>query len=366
MSDLLPLATEPFEPVPSPREDLGDRGELEWLAIDSLCIDPRYQRQVLDKGRKNIRHIIEHFSWARFSPLVVAKRGKQFAVIDGQHRAIAAALHGGIDKLPCLIIKADAEEEAIAFATINGQVTAVLPTQIFYARLAGGEVKALALKEVCDRAGVTVLRSPKPKPKAGETSAVTTLETCLKKFGPDVLVTTLQAITQTGDGNAGYLTAPIVEGTCEALAMNERWRNAGQELFTAVEKASIPRLYNLAIKDRTEQKGVSVRAVFAEAMKAALTKALGTDKKGSAAEKPVDGKLLSTNARDVLLILSDFPEAISASEVAELSEASADRIPGLLTSLAQMGCARATAGKWELTAKGRATADVLKASEAAR
>ena len=66
--------------------------DMEWLLIDNLIIDDRYQRDtVTRRSLKNIQTIRDNFSWAKLSPLTVADLGTgKYAVIDGQHRLEAA------------------------------------------------------------------------------------------------------------------------------------------------------------------------------------------------------------------------------------------------------------------------------------
>lgn len=248
-SELLPLhkATFRWPPVPSPT--VGIPGELEWLGLAVLRIDPRYQRPINAAGLKTIAAIVEGFDWSKFSPLVVARRpGGLFAIIDGQHRATGALTHGGLDHVPCLIISGGPEAEAAAFAIINGQVTAVTKTQIHVARVMAGDKRALRLNEIAARGGVTIVKNPKPIWKVGETIAVGTLETCLKRFGEEALITALQCITETGDGNAGQVRGPIVQGICYALSLRPDWRDAGERLFQAIETVGIRGIYATALK----------------------------------------------------------------------------------------------------------------------
>jgi len=237
-AELLNLHAIEFEKPIIPQSDLGIAGKLKWLNLGLLRIDPRYQRPIGARGRKNIRHIVEEFDWSLFSPIVVAGRPNGFfAIIDGQHRAIAAWTHGGIHEVPCLIIVGDERAEARAFAIINGQVTAVTPTQIHAARVMAGEPAALELDKVCQAAGVTVLRTPRGAYKVGETFAIGALETCLSKFGRDTLITALQCVTETGDGNAGMLNKACIMAFSDVLDRHRDWRDAGEALFKAVESA---------------------------------------------------------------------------------------------------------------------------------
>jgi ParB-like nuclease domain len=259
MSDLFPLPYLVFEKEPAPAADLGPKPELAWIRLDQLFIDPKYQRSVREDGRRNIKRIVERFRWSYFSPLIVSRRGPdRYAVIDGQHRGIGGVTHGGVKTVPCLIIDATQEEEAMAFAIINGQVTSMLPGQIYYARLAGNDPKALAVDAVCRAADVTILKWSKGqagKSAVGETFAIGTIERCLEVHGRDVLITALQLVTQTGDGNPGLLGQAIIYAGCEVLGRHPKWRDAGEKLFKAIETVSIPRLLKQAEQRRVDRGG---------------------------------------------------------------------------------------------------------------
>lgn len=191
---LKPLPQLRFTPAPVPHDSIGTPGRLEWIALSDLVIDERYQRAIMGAGEKNIRRMIEQFSWALFAPLVVALRRElggddRYAVIDGQHRAVAAKLHGGIETVPCLVLQCDVADEARAFAAINGLVTRLHTVHVFRARIAGGDPVAVAIGRLCKAAGVVIPSYPIPRGhiKPGHTNAVGMLETAFKTHGEKVL-----------------------------------------------------------------------------------------------------------------------------------------------------------------------------------
>lgn len=265
-SSLLPLHRLGFAEAIRPAPDLGIPGELVWLPVEALRIDPRYQRPILAAGRRTIRAIIEGFSWAKFSPIVVgARAGGLYAIIDGQHRATAALTHGGITHVPCLVIHGGAAVEASAFAIINGQVTGITSTQIHIARVMGGEPDALEIDRVCKAAGVRISRNlvVATMLKPGDTLAIGTIRSCLKRYGDKTLICALRCVTKTDDGNPGYLRAPIIQGLCEALSGHPGWRVNGAALFAAISSAGIPGMYRAARAFR-EQKGGTEWVAFAK------------------------------------------------------------------------------------------------------
>lgn len=174
------LAPVPFADRPRPaRIPEGSEPTLVWVAPEHLYVDTRYQREIGERGRRNIRHMIEHFDWAQFGVLTVVEfRPGLLAIIDGQHRATAALMHPAVRAVPCWKIEADAAAQARTFIGINAAVTQMSPIQIYHAAVAAG-IEDAAEADACAReAGVEVTRYPVPREqlKAGQTlAAVETL-----------------------------------------------------------------------------------------------------------------------------------------------------------------------------------------------
>lgn len=132
---------------------------LQWVALSDLVLDGRYQREITPQGRRNIARIAQEFRWSRFSPLLVAPiEGGTFAVIDGQHRAHAAALCG-IARVPVMAVLMDLAEQAQAFRAVNAAVTKVSGLQLFKAALAAGADWAVECDRVVADAGCTLRTS---------------------------------------------------------------------------------------------------------------------------------------------------------------------------------------------------------------
>ena len=151
-----------FRPValpPEPTHALEDQAApmLQWVALADLVIDGRYQRDITAGGWGNIRRIAADFRWSRFSPLLVAPiEGGRFAVIDGQHRAHAAALCG-VETVPAMVVPMDLREQALAFGGVNGTVTKVDIFALYRAALAAGVDWAVACERVVREGGCRLL-----------------------------------------------------------------------------------------------------------------------------------------------------------------------------------------------------------------
>jgi hypothetical protein len=289
MTELRGLQLVEFETPAVPASTLGARGELRWIALEKIVIDPAYQRDVGAAGKKNIRQIVERFHWSLFSPLVVAPRGAprpdaerpgaftydKFAAIDGQHRAIAALTHGGIAELPCWVIEVDAHEEAFAFAVINGQVTALNGLHVFRAKVVAGDPAARRVVEVAARAGVVIVRNPTAGAmlKHGETQAPTAIAAALERFGPEVTVAALNCVTKSGE-NQAMPKEVVISAFSEVMAKAPGWR-AHKGLYGALAKVTIKKLYADAVLAQARHEKVGLRRHLVARIEAALTKALG-------------------------------------------------------------------------------------------
>lgn len=227
------------ERVSSPTSDFapGPAPILDWIPTEKFVIDNAYQREVGRRGRQNVEYIAENFDWSKFAPVIVAPvEGGFYAIVDGQHRTTAAMLRG-IEQVPCQVVQADRAQQAAAYAAVNGNVTKTTPQQLFYARLAAGHADARELAEVCAVGGVEIIRrnTEIAKMKVGQTQAVSALSRCLREYGRNTLITALQCITQTADGNAGFVKATIVEALCQALR-STGLHDAGEALLRAMDE----------------------------------------------------------------------------------------------------------------------------------
>ena len=138
---------------------------LQWVDIEQLVIDDRYQRPLERRSLIAIQKIADEFDWMQFSPVLIAPAdGGRFAVIDGQHRAHAALLCG-ITRIPAQIVLATAGQQARAFAGVNAKVVQISGHQVYRAALLAREPWALRCCDVVEDAGCK-LADAKPTSKA--------------------------------------------------------------------------------------------------------------------------------------------------------------------------------------------------------
>lgn len=196
--------------------------------------------------------------------MVAPVEGGFYAIVDGQHRTTAAMLRG-IERVPCQIVQADRAQQAAAYAAVNGNITKTTPQQLFYARLAAGHEDACELAEVCAAGGIEIVRrnTQIAKMKVGQTQAVGALSRCLREYGRDTLITALQCITQTADGNAGFVKATIIEALCEALRATGL-RDAGEALLRAMDDFLLVDVWGEITDGRDQIFPGTVRRLMAE------------------------------------------------------------------------------------------------------
>lgn len=156
----------------------------------ALFVDPAYQRQISERGLRQIRRIIEAFDWTKYKPPVCAYADHDGAtvlkVLDGQHTAIAAASHPNIDMIPVMIVEAvDTASQAAAFVGQNTNHLGVTALQKHRADIVARDEDALTVEQVCGRANVVVLTSPPSRAeyKPRETVAINALRQLIDRRG---------------------------------------------------------------------------------------------------------------------------------------------------------------------------------------
>lgn len=215
---------QPVEPASQPAP------QLMWIEIADLVIDDRYQRPLAEGNRAAIRRIAGDFHWSRFSPVLVAPvEGGKYALIDGQHRAHAAALCG-YDRIPAMVALVAPEEQAIAFIEINTRQIKVRGVTIYRAALSAGEPWAIECRDRVEAAGCQLMTAnwsqAKKKPgmvfcvdlirrliEAGKGGAVTAGLTALLDYDPrsvpnfsnHLLTPFLSAVAECGGTAAEWL-----------------------------------------------------------------------------------------------------------------------------------------------------------------
>lgn len=171
----------------SPR-DPGPLPQLAWVDPHQLLVDESYQRGLSEAGRKLIRKIVNEFDWARFKPPAVVETDDGYCVIDGQHSAVAAVTHPGVELVPVLLhAERNQGEQAGAFISHNRDRLRVTDTQLHASAVVAGDPAALAVDRACRAAGVRVLRAPPGTGgyQPGDCVAVGTLGQLVRRRGEE-------------------------------------------------------------------------------------------------------------------------------------------------------------------------------------
>ena len=253
----------------------GPTPTLQWIPIADLVVDPTYQRPIEGNARACITQIASAFQWACFNPIVVASLDDgRFAIIDGQRRATAAAL-AGFDSVPCQIVAADHQQQAIARKLINGTIRPNSRMAAHKAGLTISEPCAVRLAEICARAGVELLRYPVPVDRqvAGQTMAIAALANCLERFGEETLITALHCVTQTINNRPGVLTGRMIKALCVTLDEDRERRDRGLALLEAFDEINLIDLQQEAAKV-AKDKSIRPVQVITELLRVRLGEAL--------------------------------------------------------------------------------------------
>lgn len=191
-----------------------DAPRFEWVNPTSLLIDGAYQRALSESSVKLIRKIVGGWDWRKFKPPVCASSAEGLLVIDGQHTAIAAASHPSIETIPVMIVDAvDRADQAAAFIGHNKDRINITKGQMHFASLAAGDEDAQTVAQVCERAGVTILRNPPANSiyKPGDTVALVSVQALIARRGAMRSREILQALVQARCAPVGAQAIKAVE-----------------------------------------------------------------------------------------------------------------------------------------------------------
>lgn len=134
---------------------------LQWISVDDLQVDDRYQRSVADSTSGTlIKRIANAWDWSLAQVLVVARRpDSALMVIDGQHRLAAAKIRTDIPHLPCVVIDANSiEQEAQTFLKINKERKPVSALAGFHALVAASNPVAVDVQAIVKDCGFRIGR----------------------------------------------------------------------------------------------------------------------------------------------------------------------------------------------------------------
>ncbi len=204
--------------------------DLRWLSLDVLVINDQYQRSLSSSSLRSIRRIVQNFDWARLKALNVTPTQDGFyEVVDGQHTAIAAATHGYIDELPCLISATrDLAERAGDFVGLNKDRVAIHPLQLYRAELAAGDELALEVEQGVKSAGGRIIPSTTGiRLRPGDSCAIQALKKLANTGGP-AYVKRIVGLAVSAD--LAPLTANMIAALAE-LAWEDEFSQVSDEVI---------------------------------------------------------------------------------------------------------------------------------------
>jgi hypothetical protein len=188
-------------------------------------VDESYQRNLSERSVRLIGRIVSGWDWKAFKPPIVVKVDGVYHVVDGQHTAIAAATHPGIDAIPVMLVGANsAEDRASAFVKHNRDRVAITPTQLHYSLVVANDPDALTIQQICDKLGIRILRLPPASGqyRPGETQAISTIGTLVRARHPHGARKVLQVLV---DAQCAPITAAQIRAL-ELLCFDAEYRDS--------------------------------------------------------------------------------------------------------------------------------------------
>lgn len=187
------------------RDAIGSPPSIEWVSVDSLSVDPSYQRSIDNAAsRRLIGSIAANFDWRLFAPMIVSRRpdGSK-VIIDGQHRWAGAVRRGDLPHLPCCLFTYDTpEDEARMFILANRARKAMNRLDDFYAALAAADEDALEIYRLVTEAGLVVSRSMSVAARnPGEITFTSSIASALRRHGEQVVSAALTSMAEAFEGS---------------------------------------------------------------------------------------------------------------------------------------------------------------------
>ncbi len=220
--------------------DYGPLPELRWIPLNQLVIDHNYQR---DLDSKHAQNILSDFMWQHFQVVTVTPlENDLYAVIDGQHRTMAARSHPMITEVPCAVLPAmSTEEQALGFARMNRVIKRISALALYWAELAGQVPEYVAIDALMKRVGVkvmpysvTAVRLPKLS-----TTAISKIMNSVKKFGEPSIETALLALADAWPEEEGVFSYQMLN----AVEHLVRVKKVSREVMAETLRTSMPHMF---------------------------------------------------------------------------------------------------------------------------
>lgn len=228
----------PKPAVPAHSTNLGVKPRVVWLDLALLVIDRRYQRELTEAGFAHINQIVRTWNWNCYQPVVVTENADgTYAVIDGQHRIEAAKKHPLIDSLPCYIIDApDVADQARIFVAVNTNRKGLTSQQKFWASHAAGDPAAVALVDICEAAGVTILRrAPASSDISRAIIGPMVCQRLVARLGREPVREAITLLVETHAGTPGAFRTAVIAALARMAATKPYSRNRLRKVLASVD-----------------------------------------------------------------------------------------------------------------------------------
>lgn len=219
--------------------------KIERLKVKNLKVDDQYQRII---NQNNVKKIIENYDENQLDPLRVCKRGEEYYIIDGQHRALAL-IKLNIEYVECIIVTLRNERLEADLFTRQNQRSSIFSTDLYKARLFYGDKLYVDINNIVEKNGFKVKKSS----GAFTISAVDALKTSYRRFGINTLDRALYVLGEIYTGEGKSLTAEMIKGFAYLL---HRVNIENKLLIEKLKSYPLQRLQNTSRTLRTNT-GVS-------------------------------------------------------------------------------------------------------------
>lgn len=199
----------------APGRTEGQPPTLEWIAVDRLQVDERYQRSTeTPASRRIVVGMVKCWDWRLCQPLNVSRRqeGGLF-VVDGQHRLAGARERGDIPHLPCVVSHHESHaDEAHTFVALNVKRQKLSQGDVFTASLASGDQDAIRVATMVERAGLTFARHGNPVSwEPGQIFCGPAIMKALRQYGESVVSNALVALAEAYSGRVQVRGATLLK-----------------------------------------------------------------------------------------------------------------------------------------------------------
>jgi hypothetical protein len=175
--------------LPDPKADVFVK-TTEEVRLDDLHVDPEAQRQLNVKRATKMADEWNEL-WAGSITVGVDPIDRKRYICDGQTRAAAAGMAGHETITATLFEPVDRQERARMFLHLNRDRKGVSLYDMFRVALVAGEPDEIQVQSILDERGLKVGPSSGPN----TIGSIAALMGVYRKYGPDVLRSTLDAIT---------------------------------------------------------------------------------------------------------------------------------------------------------------------------